>query len=63
MSGDQPSAQAGPAGPAFSCTVLTLYPDMFPGPLGQSLAGTALQEGLWSLSAYDIRQHGQGRLR
>ncbi len=64
MSGDQPLApQAKSATSHFSCTVLTLYPDMFPGPLGQSLAGTALQEGLWSLAAYDIRQHGQGRHR
>ncbi len=63
MSGTQALAQADPAGFRFSCTVLTLYPDMFPGPLGHSLAGTALQQGLWSLDAYDIRQHGQGRHR
>ena len=39
----------------FAATVLTLYPDMFPGPLGTSLAGRALGEGRWSLDAVDIR--------
>ena len=41
----------------FRATVLTLYPDMFPGPLGTSLAGRALQEGKWSLEARNIRDH------
>ena len=36
-------------------TVLTLYPEMFPGFLGYSLAGKALQDGLWSLNAVNIR--------
>ncbi len=36
-------------------TVLTLFPDMFPGPLGVSLAGRALASGLWALEARDIR--------
>ena len=36
-------------------TVLTLFPDMFPGPLGVSLAGKALASGLWALEARDIR--------
>ncbi len=36
-------------------TVLTLFPEMFPGPLGHSLAGRALQEGRWALDAIDIR--------
>ena len=40
----------------FRATVLTLYPDMFPGPLGASLAGKALDEGIWSLGATNIRQ-------
>jgi len=39
----------------FAATVLTLYPDMFPGPLGASLAGRALGEGRWSLDAVNIR--------
>jgi tRNA (guanine37-N1)-methyltransferase len=36
-------------------TVLTLYPDMFPGPLGMSLAGKALAAGTWALDVSDIR--------
>ena len=47
----------------FTATVLTLFPAMFPGPLGQSLAGEALARGLWSLEARDIRGHGLGRHR
>jgi tRNA (guanine37-N1)-methyltransferase len=47
----------------FAATVLTLFPAMFPGPLGQSLAGEALARGLWSLEARDIRDHGLGRHR
>ncbi|MES2989282.1 MAG: tRNA (guanosine(37)-N1)-methyltransferase TrmD [Pseudomonadota bacterium] len=39
----------------FAATVLTLYPEMFPGPLGISLAGRALSEGKWSLEAVQIR--------
>jgi tRNA (guanine37-N1)-methyltransferase len=37
--------------------VLTIFPDMFPGPLGMSLAGKALATGLWALDAVDIRAH------
>jgi tRNA (guanine37-N1)-methyltransferase len=40
---------------SFSATILTLFPDMFPGTLGHSLAGRALTEGKWSLNAADIR--------
>ena len=47
----------------FRATVLTLFPEMFPGPLGVSLAGRALADGLWSLEARDIREHGIGRHR
>ena len=39
----------------FHATVLTLYPEMFPGPLGVSLAGRAREEGKWSLDAVQIR--------
>jgi len=39
----------------FAATILTLYPEMFPGPLGISLAGRALAEGTWSLDAVNIR--------
>jgi tRNA (guanine37-N1)-methyltransferase len=41
----------------WRATVLTIFPEMFPGPLGQSLAGKALASGLWSLEAHDIRSH------
>ena len=39
----------------WRATVLTIFPDMFPGPLGQSLAGKALGKGIWALDARDIR--------
>ena len=39
----------------FTATVLTLYPEMFPGPLGVSLAGRAMEEGKWSLDTVQIR--------
>src|SRR6201999_1685950 len=39
----------------WRATVLTLFPEMFPGPLGLSLAGKALASGVWSLDAHDIR--------
>ncbi|MCZ8097738.1 MAG: tRNA (guanosine(37)-N1)-methyltransferase TrmD [Burkholderiales bacterium] len=48
---------------SWDAAVLTLFPDMFPGPLGQSLAGDALARGVWSVSPYDIRAHGLGRHR
>lgn len=41
----------------FRATILTLYPEMFPGPLGVSLAGRALANGLWSLEAKQIRDY------
>ena len=39
----------------WRASILTIFPDMFPGPLGQSLAGKALASGIWSLDAIDIR--------
>ena len=42
---------------SWAATVLTLYPDMFPGPLGHSLAGKALEEEIWSLETVNIRDH------
>ena len=42
-------------------TVLTIFPEMFPGPLGHSLAGKALTEGVWSLEAVDIRRFATDR--
>lgn len=47
----------------WSAAILTLFPEMFPGPLGLSLAGKALQKKLWSLDIRDIREHGIGRHR
>jgi hypothetical protein len=47
----------------FRATVLTLYPDMFPGPLGASLAGKALGEGIWSLDATNIRDFATDKHR
>ena len=41
----------------FRATVLTLYPEMFPGPLGVSIAGRALGDGKWALEARNIRDH------
>jgi tRNA (guanine37-N1)-methyltransferase len=43
--------------------ILTLYPEMFPGPLGASLSGDALERGIWSLATHQIRDHGRGRHR
>jgi tRNA (guanine37-N1)-methyltransferase len=47
----------------FKATVLTLYPEMFPGPLGLSLSGDALTRGIWTLDIRNIRDHGIGRHR
>jgi tRNA (guanine37-N1)-methyltransferase len=47
----------------WRATVLTLFPEMFPGPLGASLAGKALAAGVWSFEARDIRDHGIGAHR
>ena len=47
----------------WRATVLTLYPEMFPGPLGLSLSGDALARGAWDLEARNIREHGIGRHR
>jgi tRNA (guanine37-N1)-methyltransferase len=48
---------------SFRATILTLFPEMFPGPLGASLAGRARDAGHWSLDARDIRAHAPGRNR
>ncbi len=47
----------------FSATVLTLYPEMFPGPLGTSLSGKALDKGIWGLETVQIRDFAEGRHR
>ena len=51
------------AGPIWRATVLTLFPEMFPGPLGVSLAGKALASGVWALEARDIRDSATDRHR
>ena len=47
----------------WQATILTLFPEMFPGPLGASLLGKAHDKNLWSLEARDIRDHGIGKHR
>jgi tRNA (guanine37-N1)-methyltransferase len=44
-------------------TVLTLFPELFPGPLGASLAGRALERGLWALHTVNMRDFGLGAHR
>ncbi|MDB5533230.1 MAG: tRNA ((37)-N1)-methyltransferase TrmD [Hyphomicrobiales bacterium] len=47
----------------FRATIFTLMPEMFPGPLGISLAGDAMARGLWALETRNIRDHGLGKHR
>src|SRR5207237_3256339 len=47
----------------WRATVLTIFPEMFPGPLGVSLAGKALEKGRWTLEAIDIRNHATDKHR
>ncbi|HEV2957621.1 MAG TPA: tRNA (guanosine(37)-N1)-methyltransferase TrmD [Xanthobacteraceae bacterium] len=47
----------------WAASVLTIFPEMFPGPLGLSLAGKALASGLWSLEPVDIRDYATDRHR
>jgi tRNA (guanine37-N1)-methyltransferase len=48
---------------SFRATVLTLNPEMFPGHLGQSIAGRALENGVWSLQTVQIRDFASGKHR
>ena len=48
---------------SFHVTVLTLFPEVFPGPLGVSLAGKALKDGLWALETVDIRAFARDKHR
>lgn len=48
---------------AWRSVVLTIFPEMFPGPLGLSLAGKALERGLWSLDVLDIRDFARDKHR
>jgi tRNA (guanine37-N1)-methyltransferase len=47
----------------WRATVLTIFPEMFPGPLGVSLAGKALERGAWALDTVDIRDHATDKHR
>jgi tRNA (guanine37-N1)-methyltransferase len=47
----------------WRASVLTIFPEMFPGPLGFSLAGKALGAGIWSLDTHDIREHATDKHR
>ena len=44
----------------WSADILTLYPEMFPGPLDKSLSGKALKKGIWSLNTFDLKDYGLG---
>jgi tRNA (guanine37-N1)-methyltransferase len=48
---------------SFRATVLTLFPEAFPGLLGLSIVGAALEKGVWELETVDIRDHGFGKHR
>jgi tRNA (guanine37-N1)-methyltransferase len=56
---EEPEELAG----VWHARVITLFPDAFPGPLGLSLTGRALQEGKWQLHCHDLREHGIGKHR
>ena len=47
----------------FQARVITLFPEAFPGVLGASLTGKALQDGRWQLHTHDLREHGVGKHR
>jgi tRNA (guanine37-N1)-methyltransferase len=49
--------------PPWVAKVVTLFPEMFPGPLGVSLSGAALDAGIWRLETLALREHGIGRHR
>ena len=50
-------------GKPWTARVLTLFPEMFPGPLGHSLAGKALASGVWALETVDIRTFARDKHR
>ena len=47
----------------WRASVLTIFPDMFPGPLGASLAGKAREKGIWSLDPVDLRDYATDKHR
>lgn len=63
MDAPNPTDDARPQPAPFHASIITLYPDMFPGPLGLSLAGEGLSRGLWRLDTHQLRDHGRGRHR
>ena len=58
-----PGGDAGALPPAWTVRVLTLFPEMFPGPLAHSLAGRALEQGVWQLETVDIRDFARDNHR
>ena len=58
---EAPRTASGPA--PWTARVLTLFPEMFPGPLGLSLAGKALERGIWALDVLDIRDFARDKHR
>jgi tRNA (guanine37-N1)-methyltransferase len=63
MTTDTPRSAGHRRAPAWRASVLTLFPDLFPGPLGASLAGRALASGIWQLEARNIRDFATDRHR
>lgn len=56
-------AERAPRAGVWTARVITLFPNAFPGVLGESLTGRALDDGLWALETFDLRRHGIGRHR
>jgi len=48
---------------SWTAQIITLFPQAFPGVLGESLTGKALQDGLWQLQTFDLRSYGIGKHR
>ena len=49
--------------PLWQAQILTLFPEMFPGPLGVSLAGKALEKGIWTMDVVQIRDYATDKHR
>lgn len=60
---DTPASEPDGSAVGWQATVLSLFPEMFPGPLGLSLAGKALNSGVWSLKTLDIREFARDKHR
>jgi len=60
---DETAPQPADARAPWRAKIITLFPELFPGPLAASLTGDALRQGLWSLEAIDLRPFGIGRHR